>query len=210
MELASANSKTLSIGREKVLIDCGNPRYAASKVPSQVGPLIGQRSRRLVNFSIAENRASKSIDYSAPELDEPEIAPAEDPNGKKTAFVDEVDEISAPDDWTEMEQATFDGREPLAFETNVSGRMLATWGTGYQGGQQQCFQTPGEKLGTNYQIKPYYYPQDDRQTVASEDTFLSSANTEILQKKCTLIQEELKKQTDLRASLERKLDLLRS
>lgn len=76
MELASTrnqedeNSKTLSIGQEKVLIDCGNPRYAASKVPSQVGPLIGQRSRRLVNFSIAENRASRSIDYTKPEFED--------------------------------------------------------------------------------------------------------------------------------------------
>lgn len=65
-------------------------------------------------------------------------------------FIEEIEEISAPDDDenTEFDQATVDGRIAAyqkAYDQNISGGMLATWGTGYQGGLQLSYQTPSQK-----------------------------------------------------------------
>jgi hypothetical protein len=59
----------------------------------------------------------------------------------------------------------------------VSGGMLATWGTGTQGGLKLCYQTPSE---INHQRYGNLL-QDDRQTMYSEDmSLVSGVNTEIL------------------------------
>lgn len=56
-------SKTLIVGKDTE-IDCGNPRYAASKVPSQVGPLIGQKPSTFVTYAHYNpmHKPSNSID----------------------------------------------------------------------------------------------------------------------------------------------------
>ena len=63
--------KQVMIGQEKVAIDCGNPRYAASKAPSQIGLLIGQRTKSnqfTSEFAVSHNRAH-SIDFNEDEAE---------------------------------------------------------------------------------------------------------------------------------------------
>ena len=155
---ASSKGAHRNLGSTQNTITSNNRRYQADKAKSQVGLLLGMSLRRtsktigsyndkqMKDTIVHDQDATEEMNFASPTRSEKKADDVQNDDDMQEKEVNSEEEHSYHDSEEEADEIAEhrigDDSEYIITSDNVGGHTLGSWGTGKQGGFNQCYLTP--------------------------------------------------------------------